>query len=119
MMPLLPPGWEWGEDSRAVLCELQSGLQHYVKGDTPDHTANMAWTRWEKDSGVTRERWDKLCMAESQLDEGRKGLCRWMAWHMAQHGAAFPPPHERPSLEAQKIEATGSWGAEEAVRLYG
>lgn len=115
MRPLLPPGWEWGRGPNAFRNDKGASCG----GLTHDQAAAMAWARWEKDSGVTRAEWEALCMAESQRDEGRKAMCRWMAWHRAKHGTAFPPPHERPPWEAQKIEATGSWGAEEAVRLFG
>lgn len=56
--------------------------------------------------------------AESERDEARRGLARWLAWHIEKQGTEVPPIGERPTDAMARRQAARDWGAEEALRLF-
>jgi hypothetical protein len=56
-MPVLPPGWMWREGLAS------NGTDVVCEGDASsdaEEAAAEAWLIWEGQSGVTKEKWDRL-----------------------------------------------------------
>jgi hypothetical protein len=70
MMPELPPGWEW-DGSVARQIKMGEYAAPVARGETPDHTARIAWGLWSEMSGVTREQWEAL---QRDYDPERKTI---------------------------------------------
>lgn len=61
--PKLPPGWTWGaEESHAWAPRLAraNGPDGSIGSWPPERTAELVWSSWSDDSGITREKWDAM-----------------------------------------------------------